>query len=121
MPTPVEHYETAEDYLEQATKATDPLHAQRLTQRAGVHATLAGVPWAIDDRGDVELAAGLTAEQVAALIAVVEELHRFAHGQPAIPAALDDDPTEAWVAGAMAHRQAVAMLVDPIAAEVLPG
>lgn len=118
MPTPVEHYERAEDYLAQAEQAHDPLHAYRLTTRAGVHARLAAVAWGADDRVLDEVAAGLDAEQVGALIAVVDELDRMLGdaGLPGIPVGVD---AEAWVAGYQTLGRAVELLVKPVAREVL--
>lgn len=112
MPTPAEHYETAENYLDQADKAADPLHAQRLAMRASVHATLASVPWARDDVDEV--AAGLDRDEVAALLEVVDVLWSWQARQPVVPD--DDQPgyAEGHVMGERAAKVAIRDLIAPV-------
>jgi len=119
MPTPVEHYERAEELLEAARTAADPLTASRLVNVAQAHASLAGVPWSRDDVDEVAL--GLDREQVAALVALAEELHRWAHSPAVLPKAGALDPVyeEGNVEGWEGARAVVRGLVDPIAREVL--
>lgn len=113
MATPVEHYERAEELLEQAAGASDPLTAQRIRAEAQVHATLSNAPWAVDERVLDEVAAGLDAETVGALLAVVRELAGWADTAPTVPAGADGTVAEGWVEGQQADRATVAALVRP--------
>lgn len=113
MPTPVEHYEAAETYLEHANGATDPLAAARMVTRAGVHATLASVPWAVDDRGDVELAQGLSVADVAGLVEVLLELRRWASSPTSVPVMPTED-VEAYVNALEGAKRNVGDLLEHV-------
>lgn len=118
MAAPAEHYATAELYLDQAAKATDPLHAQRLTARAGVYATLATVltePLELaEDTPDPELEAiaGDTA-YVADLIDALEALAAWSAGVSSVPGdeAMSHAEAEGYVLGYDAARAHVSKLV----------
>lgn len=144
MPTPVEHYETAEGllaevaalrarilelkaeaHLSEPREALALRHAPRLEHNAAelvaeaaVHATLAAVPWARDEA--VEVARGLDAEQVGGLVDAVLELDSWAANVRAtLAVGVADEDQEAYLAGWNAARELVAGLVRPAAAEVL--
>lgn len=120
MPTPLEHYETAEDTLKLASDlgAGDLAVRALLVAEAQAHATLAAVPWARDEADEVAL--GLDREQVAALVDVVGELASWARLHLATLApGVPDDEQEPYLAGWNNARERVLALVDPVAREVL--
>lgn len=108
--TPAEHYERAEELLEAARGASDPLTASRLVNVASVHATLAAVPWGgSEDVVDDEL------------VDVLRELNRWAHTAATVPVVRGAitsgaDYAEGHVDGDESARRLVASLVDPVLA-----
>lgn len=112
MATPVEHYETAEHLLEVAVECGANLEARNaLVAEAQVHATLSNAPWALDDRVLDEVAAGLDAETVGALLAVVRELSEWAGSASTVP---DRPDAEAYVDAETFTKAAVARLIRPV-------
>lgn len=113
--TPAEHYDTAEAYLEQADKASDPLHAYRLVTRAQVHATLATVRDAVDQDEPVDeayVATGIDAEVLEGAIESLEALDTWTRSATAVPD-LDHSEAEAYVNGVESAKGIVAGLVRP--------
>lgn len=111
MATPVEHYVRAEELLEQAATASDPLTAQRVRAEAQVHATLSNAPWAVDDRVLDEVAAGLDAETVGALLETVGALAEWTRTAPPVP---DHPAAEDLVELELTLKRAVAAIVRPV-------